>query len=108
MSRKHIIECVKASLQRLQLQYIDIVIVHKADAMCPMEGDHFLSTLFPLNGWGLSFDKRIIVNLINILLFYRDRTGYELCYTTGLGDVLGNSSLVSGGDHGSVYQLPPV
>ncbi|XP_037889416.1 voltage-gated potassium channel subunit beta-3-like isoform X2 [Glossina fuscipes] len=37
LSRKHIIECVKASLQRLQLQYIDIVIIHKADAMCPME-----------------------------------------------------------------------
>ncbi|XP_067641899.1 uncharacterized protein Hk isoform X2 [Eurosta solidaginis] len=37
LSRKHIIECVKASLQRLQLQYIDIVIIHKADPMCPME-----------------------------------------------------------------------
>ncbi|XP_073832212.1 uncharacterized protein isoform X7 [Musca autumnalis] len=37
LSRKHIIESVKASLQRLQLQYIDIVIIHKADAMCPME-----------------------------------------------------------------------
>uniref|UniRef100_T1GRL3 NADP-dependent oxidoreductase domain-containing protein n=1 Tax=Megaselia scalaris TaxID=36166 RepID=T1GRL3_MEGSC len=37
LSRKHIIECVKASLQRLQLCYIDIVIIHKADAMCPME-----------------------------------------------------------------------
>ncbi|KAH8340289.1 hypothetical protein KR074_000775 [Drosophila pseudoananassae] len=37
LSRKHIIECVRASLQRLQLQYIDIVIIHKADPMCPME-----------------------------------------------------------------------
>ncbi|XP_055694889.1 voltage-gated potassium channel subunit beta-2-like [Lutzomyia longipalpis] len=37
LSRKHIIESVKASLQRLQLQYIDIVIIHKADSMCPME-----------------------------------------------------------------------
>lgn len=38
LSRKHIIESVKASLQRLQLNYIDIVIIYKADPMCPMEG----------------------------------------------------------------------
>lgn len=38
LSRKHIIESVKASLARLQLSYIDVVIVHKADPMCPMEG----------------------------------------------------------------------
>lgn len=38
LSRKHIIESVKASLQRLQLSYIDIVIIYKADSMCPMEG----------------------------------------------------------------------
>lgn len=38
LSRKHIIESVKASLQRLQVDYIDIILVHKADAMCPMEG----------------------------------------------------------------------
>ncbi|XP_022905616.1 voltage-gated potassium channel subunit beta-2 isoform X2 [Onthophagus taurus] len=37
LSRKHIIESVKASLLRLQLSYIDVVIVHKADPMCPME-----------------------------------------------------------------------
>ncbi|XP_049843263.1 voltage-gated potassium channel subunit beta-2-like [Schistocerca gregaria] len=37
LSRKHVIESVKASLQRLQLTYIDVVIVHKADPMCPME-----------------------------------------------------------------------
>lgn len=37
LSRKHIIESVKASLSRLQLSYIDVVIVHKADPMCPME-----------------------------------------------------------------------
>ncbi|CAD7087410.1 unnamed protein product [Hermetia illucens] len=37
LSRKHIIESVKASLQRLQLNYIDIVIIYKADPMCPME-----------------------------------------------------------------------
>ncbi|KAL9705174.1 hypothetical protein quinque_008692 [Culex quinquefasciatus] len=37
LSRKHIIESVQASLQRLQLSYIDIILVHKADSMCPME-----------------------------------------------------------------------
>jgi aryl-alcohol dehydrogenase-like predicted oxidoreductase len=38
LSRKHVIESVRASLARLQLGYIDVVIVHKADPMCPMEG----------------------------------------------------------------------
>lgn len=38
LSRKHIIESVKASLLRLQLPYVDIVIIYKADPMCPMEG----------------------------------------------------------------------
>jgi len=38
LSRKHILECVKASLARLNLEYIDIIILHKADPMCPMEG----------------------------------------------------------------------
>ncbi|XP_025829418.1 voltage-gated potassium channel subunit beta-2 isoform X2 [Agrilus planipennis] len=37
LSRKHIVESVRASLMRLQLPYIDIVIIHKADSMCPME-----------------------------------------------------------------------
>ncbi|KAE8738885.1 hypothetical protein FOCC_FOCC015621 [Frankliniella occidentalis] len=37
LSRKHIIESVKASLARLQLAYIDVVLIHKADPMCPME-----------------------------------------------------------------------
>ncbi|KAK0177941.1 hypothetical protein PV328_001935 [Microctonus aethiopoides] len=37
LSRKHIIESVQASLTRLQLSYIDIVMIHKVDPMCPME-----------------------------------------------------------------------
>ncbi|XP_066258770.1 voltage-gated potassium channel subunit beta-2 [Euwallacea similis] len=37
LSRKHIIESVRASLSRLQLTYIDVVILHKTDPMCPME-----------------------------------------------------------------------
>ncbi|XP_047525081.1 voltage-gated potassium channel subunit beta-2-like isoform X1 [Pieris napi] len=36
-SRKHIIESVKESLGRLQLEYIDLVLVHKVDPLCPME-----------------------------------------------------------------------
>lgn len=42
LSRKYIIECVKASLERLQLEYIDIVIIHRADSTCPMEGNSML------------------------------------------------------------------
>ena len=38
LSRKHIIETVQASLARLQLSYIDIVMIHKVDPTCPMEG----------------------------------------------------------------------
>ncbi|XP_072930474.1 voltage-gated potassium channel subunit beta-2 isoform X2 [Epargyreus clarus] len=37
LSRKHIIESVKASLQRLQMDYIDVVLLHKVDPVCPME-----------------------------------------------------------------------
>lgn len=37
LSRKHIIESVKASLVRLKLDYIDVVILHKCDPMCPTE-----------------------------------------------------------------------
>lgn len=37
LSRKFIIEAVEESLRRLQLKYIDILIINKLDAMCPME-----------------------------------------------------------------------
>ncbi|XP_064460980.1 voltage-gated potassium channel subunit beta-2-like isoform X2 [Ornithodoros turicata] len=37
LSRKHIIEGLQASLGRLQLDYVDIVLINKADPMCPME-----------------------------------------------------------------------
>ncbi|XP_041987860.1 voltage-gated potassium channel subunit beta-2 isoform X3 [Aricia agestis] len=37
LSRKHIIESVKTSLQRLQVEYIDVVLLHKTDPVCPME-----------------------------------------------------------------------
>jgi aryl-alcohol dehydrogenase-like predicted oxidoreductase len=45
LSRKHIIESIKASLQRLQVDYIDIVLIHRADNMCPMEGNLFVCML---------------------------------------------------------------
>jgi len=41
LSRKHIIESIRASLDRLQLDYIDVVLIHRADPMCPMEGRLF-------------------------------------------------------------------
>lgn len=37
LSRKHIIEGVKASLDRLQLEYVDIVFCHRPDPDTPME-----------------------------------------------------------------------
>lgn len=37
LSRKHIIEGLKASLDRLQLDYVDVVHAHRADATVPME-----------------------------------------------------------------------
>ncbi|KAK1153355.1 hypothetical protein AOXY_G30286 [Acipenser oxyrinchus oxyrinchus] len=37
LSRKHIIEGLKGSLDRLQLDYVDIVFANKTDTNCPME-----------------------------------------------------------------------
>jgi len=37
LSRKEIIESVKDSLKNLQLEYIDLLIVHKNDPNCPLE-----------------------------------------------------------------------
>ncbi|XP_050433950.1 voltage-gated potassium channel subunit beta-2 isoform X2 [Adelges cooleyi] len=37
LSRKHIIESVRSSVARLQLDYVDIVLIQKADPMCPLE-----------------------------------------------------------------------
>ncbi|TFY71803.1 hypothetical protein EVG20_g1206 [Dentipellis fragilis] len=37
LSRKHIIEGVKESLERLQLDYLDVVFAHRADHNVPME-----------------------------------------------------------------------
>ena len=40
LSRKEIIESVKDSLKNLQLEYIDLLIVHKNDPNCPLEGNY--------------------------------------------------------------------
>ncbi|KAJ3093868.1 hypothetical protein HDU97_008895 [Phlyctochytrium planicorne] len=37
LSRKHIIEGTKASLERLQLDYVDLIFAHRPDALTPME-----------------------------------------------------------------------
>ncbi len=38
LSRKEIIESVRHSLMNLGMAYIDLVIIHKSDPNCPMEG----------------------------------------------------------------------
>ena len=38
LSRKHVIEGLRASLERLQLDYVDIVYANKPDPSVPMEG----------------------------------------------------------------------
>ena len=40
LSRKEIIESVKESLENLQLDYIDLVLIHKNDPNCPAEGNY--------------------------------------------------------------------
>ena len=42
LSRKEIIETVKQSLINLGLEYIDLVIIHKCDPNCPVEGNFSL------------------------------------------------------------------
>ncbi|XP_021099095.1 voltage-gated potassium channel subunit beta-2 isoform X2 [Heterocephalus glaber] len=44
LSRKHIIEGLKASLDRLQLEYVDVVFANRPDPNTPMEGDPFSSS----------------------------------------------------------------
>ncbi|KAM9628853.1 voltage-gated potassium channel subunit beta-2 isoform 2-T3 [Morphnus guianensis] len=44
LSRKHIIEGLKASLERLQLEYVDVVFANRPDPNTPMEGGPFSSS----------------------------------------------------------------
>ena len=42
LSRKEIVESVKHSLKNLGTEYIDLVIIHKYDANCPIEGMYLI------------------------------------------------------------------
>ena len=44
-SRKHLVEGLKNSLVRLQLEYFDIVYSHKPDYKCSLERPVLLSTI---------------------------------------------------------------
>uniref|UniRef100_A0ABI8ABZ6 NADP-dependent oxidoreductase domain-containing protein n=1 Tax=Felis catus TaxID=9685 RepID=A0ABI8ABZ6_FELCA len=46
LSRKHIIEGLKASLERLQLEYVDVVFANRPDPNTPMEGSSFVLCCF--------------------------------------------------------------
>jgi aryl-alcohol dehydrogenase-like predicted oxidoreductase len=48
LSRKEIIESVKQSLINLGMDYIDLIIIHKSDTSCPMEGTFRIPNLFKL------------------------------------------------------------
>ncbi|XP_023321935.1 voltage-gated potassium channel subunit beta-2 [Eurytemora carolleeae] len=56
LSRKEILESVKDSLENLQLDYIDLVIIHKNDSHCPLEevvkAINFLITTGKILYWG--------------------------------------------------------
>ena len=82
LSRKHIIESVKASLQRLKVDYIDIILIHKADAMCPMEGNLCRPQNF------------LTENKISARLTRNDSC-YELRHKPGLVSLLGHSKVES-------------
>ncbi|KAJ0183866.1 hypothetical protein K1T71_000289 [Dendrolimus kikuchii] len=51
LSRKHIVESVKASLTRLHVDYIDVVLLHKVDPVCPMEELVRAMTFVINQGW---------------------------------------------------------
>lgn len=58
LSRKRIIEGCKASLKRLQLDYVDIIFAHRPDYSVPMEeivrGFSWLIDIGLANYWGTS------------------------------------------------------
>lgn len=53
LSRKHIIEGLKSSLERLQLDYVDIVLANKADPHTPMEEIVRAFTYVITQGWAM-------------------------------------------------------
>ncbi|KAL8308477.1 hypothetical protein RB593_006684 [Gaeumannomyces tritici] len=54
LSRKHIIEGLRASLQRLDLEYVDIVYAHRPDRLTPMEETvRAFNHVIGVKGWAL-------------------------------------------------------
>lgn len=51
LSRKHIVEGLKASLERLDLEYVDIVYAHRPDRLTPMEEIVRAFNYVIENGW---------------------------------------------------------
>ncbi|KAB5547079.1 NADP-dependent oxidoreductase domain-containing protein [Coniochaeta sp. 2T2.1] len=54
LSRKHIIEGLRASLNRLDLEYVDIVYAHRPDRLTPMEETvRAFNHVIEIKGWAL-------------------------------------------------------
>ncbi|KAF2640830.1 voltage-gated potassium channel subunit beta-3 [Massarina eburnea CBS 473.64] len=54
LSRKHIIEGLRASLKRLDLEYVDIVYAHRPDRLTPMEETvRAFNHVIEIKGWAL-------------------------------------------------------
>ncbi|TLD33022.1 hypothetical protein PspLS_00765 [Pyricularia sp. CBS 133598] len=54
LSRKHIIEGLRASLKRLDLEYVDIVYAHRPDRLTPMEETvRAFNHVIEVKGWAL-------------------------------------------------------
>lgn len=71
LSRKHIIESVRGSLERLQLDYIDVVLIHRADPMCPMEGPIKTFACFrPFPSSALRIERSKLRLALYFFLFY--------------------------------------
>jgi aryl-alcohol dehydrogenase-like predicted oxidoreductase len=51
LSRKHIVEGTKASLERLQLDYVDVIFAHRPDNSVPMEETVRAFTFVINQGW---------------------------------------------------------
>jgi aryl-alcohol dehydrogenase-like predicted oxidoreductase len=54
LSRKHIVEGLRASLKRLDLEYVDIVYAHRPDRLTPMEETvRAFNHVIEVKGWAL-------------------------------------------------------
>ena len=62
LSRKHVIEGLRSSLERLQLDYVDIVFANKPDTSVPMEGKGAMIDFYSID-WFL-FGKKLFERLL--------------------------------------------